>query len=660
MTGVRILWFFTYRKGDELPTFFNDLLLALWLGARFDLSAFCHLSAVSFLFWLFWLIAGPSSWGKTMLSFQRYLWCGLLLLLAAILAADFTFYGYFQDHFNALIFGLIQDDTQAILKTVWKNYPVIKITLVTITIYWLLNQWLIRLWTLSSARSRWPFLKRLPLVVLSFFVIGLGARGTLGLFPLEIMHTAISSNAFINTLSFNGGHALVRAIQLYDQQRQSWDENLIQLGYRENPDQAIRDFQESHPTSKLTPGPKHILQITAKKNAKDISPHVIVILMESWGSNWMMDHTPSFNLLGEFARHKKEDLFTPFIMPSSVATIGSLGSLLVDLPHRFYSPFLTESAFLGVNFSTAPARTFLHQGYQTHFIYGGNLGWRSIDRFLPKQGFQFLHGESDLRKKFPSVSEMNIAHDWGIYDEFVFKYAKDLLLQAKQPQFIFILTTSNHPPYTLPQDYSLLPLEFNPIIEQSLIGDRQLDHERLKVYQYANQQLGLFLTDLKESPLAAKTLIAATGDHSFYIRPYESLDFFGKWSVPLYLYLPPQYRPINPVKLTIGNHIDIFPTLYNLVFSELKFYSLGQNILSTKNNPWAFHAPSWSSFDEHNGVILNPKGHLLSPICKNEQGVFTPCEKTPTHEQLRRRLISLMGTSDFIFEYERKESSHAQ
>lgn len=656
MSIVRLFWFFTYRRGDELTHFLGDFLNALWLGARFDLSAFCHLSSISFLIWLAWLLIGPRRWHHQIISLQKRLWIFMILFLAFILVADFAFYGYFQDHFNAMIFGLLQDDTNAILKTVWKNYPVIFIFGALATAIWILNFWFTKLWQsrkTSQPRTSW---RHRGLAALAFVALGLGARGTFGLFPLEIMHTAISSHAFINSLSFNGVHALAHAIQLYDQQHQAWNENLLQLGYQDNPQQAIVDFKDSIHHNGEVDRDFPLTRTTSKKiNPPSRLPHVVVVLMESWGSDWMKKDASQFNLLGAFSKHKSADLFTPYLMPSSVATIGSLGSLAVDLPHRFYSPFLTESSYLGVPFTTAPAEVFKKQGYQTHFIYGGNLGWRSIDKFLPKQGFENLHGESQIKKLITNYSEDEVNHDWGVYDEFVFQYAHDLLKKATTPQFLFILTTSNHPPYTLPKHYPALPLEMGPEIDQSLIGDLQLDHDRLKVYQYANQQLGLFLDDIKKEPLVNNTIIAATGDHSFYIRPYENLEFFEKWSVPLYLYLPPNYRSQTKKTLTIGNHIDIFPTLYNVIFSEMPFHSLGMDLLNPTSEAWAFHGPSWTSFDENFGVIISPKGNMVASLCRGKENRFEACPIGTSHEKLRKHLISMMGTADFIFEKQRQE-----
>ncbi len=665
LTGFRLFWFFSYKKGDELSFYLDDFFKALGMGVRFDLSALCYLTLTSLLLWFFWFATTLTPYKIDILKLQRRYWVFILLIYLVILIADFHYYGYFQDHFNVLIFAFFQDDTKALLRTFWKNYPLIKMLLSLIAMGWLLNRWLQKLWfstydpssmqTPSSIISLKPW-AHAPVYFLLLLSVCLGARGSFGLFPLEIMHTAISPNSFINSLSFNSAHALVRAFQLRNHVEQKWNENLLKLGYADNPNQALKDY--THFTSKiLTPLPQHqyaIHSITSSKTPSLMTPlpHIVFILMESWGADWMSEHSAQFNILGSFEKHKKEDLWTSQILPSSVATIGSLGSLVVDLPHRLFSPFLTESSFLGVEFKQAPARFLSTKGYETHFIYGGNLGWRSIDHFLPKQGFQLLHGEPKIQKHFPSALKENFGHDWGVHDEYVFQYAMDLLKKAKKPQFLFILTTTNHPPYSLPQNYNSPLLSIPKAITTQLIGDPKLSHDRLKAFQYSNHQLGTFLNHIKSSPFKENTILAATGDHSFYIRHYDHLQFFEKWGVPLYLYAPPSYLPSNQVKnLGVGSHIDIFPTLYNLIFSETPYFSLGQDLLDPKHSSWAFHTPSWSSFDDHSGVILNAKGEVIISLCKDQTTQYHPCPLTSSHEMLRKKFTSLMGTADYLFEF---------
>jgi phosphoglycerol transferase MdoB-like AlkP superfamily enzyme len=495
--------------------------------------------------------------------------------------------------------------------------------------------------------------------IYSFLLLFLGARGSFGLFPLEIMHTAISKNQFINILAFNGPHALARAVQLKLQQSGSWNEGMKKYGYNDKPAQAIADFLEIN--SELIPkeNPLTALEESTPKNEwlEKNPPHVVFVLMESMGSDWLKRHSSSLNLLGSLETHFKSDLLFKNFMPASAATIGSLGTLLTNLPPRTLAPFLTDSEFIRVPFSTAPALQFKKKGYDTHFIYGGNLGWRDLGKFAPLQGFDNLHSEVDAQELNSGLHFEK--HDWGIYDESVFKLAENILRNAKKPQFIFILTTTNHPPYTLPSNYSLLPLEISDNLKKTMIGDPLLNEKRLKVYQYSNQQLGLFITKIKSSLFRNNTFIAATGDHSFYILPYNNDELLPKWGVPFYLYLPQEYIPNNQTKESLnaklknyGSHIDIFPTLFNLALSDLKYTTVGKNLLSNNRDHWAIHATSQSVFNE-DGVVFVHSDTNYSAFNWDKNNKLAP---TLLNENLKRSKIhfqSLFSVTDLLFEHEK-------
>jgi hypothetical protein len=216
---------------------------------------------------------------------------------------DYKYYSYFQDHINILIFGFFQDDTWALIKTFWHNYPVIWICLTTFTAYLVIYRLITQfIWDYDKL-----FVEPIPnfnlnkflnwgmrgAPIYSFLLLFLGARGSFGLFPLEIMHTAISKNQFINILAFNGPHALARAVQLKLQQSGSWNEGMKKYGYNDKPAQAIADFLEIN--SELIPkeNPLTALEESTPKNEwlEKNPPHVVFVLMESMGSDWLKRHS---------------------------------------------------------------------------------------------------------------------------------------------------------------------------------------------------------------------------------------------------------------------------------------------------------------------------------------------------------------------------------
>jgi phosphoglycerol transferase MdoB-like AlkP superfamily enzyme len=670
---IRIAWLFSYGNLELLNTEGLDLLAAFTLGLRFDLSDICYFSAPGFILTLIWILLGPNPPSRKIYQFYNHFWTAWIMLLLIICAVDFKYYSFFQDHINILIFGFFEDDTFALIKTFWQNYPVILIFITLITGYLLTYKSLIKIiWpyeglftNINPSFFKYRIFKwSSPLLPLFIFVsLVLGARGSFSLFPLEIMHTAISKNQFINVISFNGPHAFARATQLKLQQKGSWNEGLKNFGYQDQAKKAIADFLNKDPVEIASEEPLLALQKSTSNQSilQEKPPHVVFILMESMGIDWIKRHIEkNFNLLGALAKHFQKDFLFQNFMPASAATIGSLGTLLTNLPPQFMAPFLTDSDFIQVAFNMAPGRQFQKKNYETHFIYGGNLGWRNLAKFVPQQGFDHTHGEVEIQDSLKNTEK----HDWGVYDEYVFLYVENILKQAKKPQFIFVLTTTNHPPYELPKNYQPLPIVVPNQVKKDWIGDPALNEQRLLAYQYGNHQLGLFLDRLKNASIGEKTILAATGDHSFYILPYSQDQILAKWGVPFYLYLPESYYPNGVSKQELkaqqnnyGSHIDIFPTLFHLSLNELSFLSLGKNLFAHSEDHWAIHSPSQSIFNDKGLVFVNSE-QQFSAFQWDKNLKLVSSELTPDLKRAKTIYSTLFSITDLLFLKEKTTSKN--
>ncbi|GAK82880.1 phosphoglycerol transferase [Vibrio ponticus] len=126
-----------------------------------------------------------------------------------------------------------------------------------------------------------------------------------------------------------------------------------------------------------------------------------------------------------------------------------------------------------------------------------------------------------------------------------------------------------------------------------------------ETYQYANNALGHFISEIKSSPLGEKTIISASGDHR--LREYSISfpeDLGTAHSVPFYLYVPDNILKHTNYKYQanrIGSHRDIFPTLYAFSLSNAKYTSLGgRNLLAVNDIP--------EPYAHNNGVTLTNAG----------------------------------------------------
>lgn len=519
-----------------------DAVKAFTLGFRFDAVVMGYVLVIPTFYLVVALHLRRESWFHFFGKWISRYYLIFFVLISFLLAIDIGYYSYFQDHLNILIFGFFEDDTWALLRTFWRNYPVIWCFFAAILVTWIFKLIINRVlrpfkYKQSFERIHPAALTLVSLVLIaSVFMIG---RGSFGLFPLGPADTVISSDPFINHLATNGIHTLQRAIKLRKSQETSWDMNMKAYGYSD-PRRAFADFYQI-PEASVPSDPLLLMNQKTAKNewAENVKPHVVLLMMESFGTHWLSYHSSEFNLMGEFEKHSQADLFLKNFLPSANSTTGSLSSMMISSPKRPLGNFLTESQYLQVPFRSSPARVFSKAGYQTRFVYGGNPGWRDMNKFARFQGFESVEGDVDIEKSLGTLPEK---HDWGIYDEDVFRYVQKILLESDRPQLLLVMTTTNHPPYQIPASYSKLPLSMPERIVQNLTVDRALAQTRFQTYQYSLQKLGEFLTHLKASPLANKTIVAATGDHSFLPIRFRKMRLCKNGRFPFIYTLPLESR----------------------------------------------------------------------------------------------------------------------
>ena len=650
LSFVRWISYLLYAFPHELS--FAEIVQAFFLGFRFDLSAASYVMILPVLTLTPFVTLGPPKWLRPYLTALGIYLTGIAVLIVYLSIVDVGYYSFFQDHINIMIFGFFEDDTMALIRTFWKNYPVI----------WIFSGLLLSGFATWKGTRRLfskigPFVKSpaqytiglMPFIIL--ILLTMGARGSFGLFPLGVADASISTKPIANYLAFSGLHSLHRAIKLKLREQNAWNINEKNYGYN-SLKAAAQDFLQK----KDLPDSDDPLVWLQKKTAKNLwaeknRPHVVVLMMESMGGSWLNFDSKDFDLLGELRKHFHDDYVFMNFMPSMTATIGSLSTLMINTPHRPDGGFLTESRYLQVPFRTAPARIYKENGYRTRFIYGGAVGWRDIDKFARTQGFESVEGDFEIEKKLNRKLER---HDWGVFDEDLWTYLQATLEEAQTPELVVVMTTTNHPPYQLPEKYASLPLTIPEKLKVRLNVDEKLATDRFRAFQYSNQKLGEFMTRLKASPLADHTLVAATGDHGFLLVNFDQSEQLQKWQVPLYLYLPPLARPSHVDLQTFGCHADIFPTLMPLSLSEKTINGFGVSLFETSSRHDAFHF-SRRAFNREGAIFTEDALHTDSFTWTVDHHLQAS-PALPALETLAKRYQSLMAFLDEFYEYERKNA----
>jgi phosphoglycerol transferase MdoB-like AlkP superfamily enzyme len=653
MSMARALFAFYFGDARSLLADVPGLKKAMILGLRYDLMPLAYIHLLPFLFMnLLYFIPGKFSikagrtFGITILFLGH-------VALAWIYVFDYGFYSYFQDHLNILFFGFFEDDTIAILVSIWKNYN--------------LPLWLTMLGLLHYGFFRFvkfllsPFefdLKvrggdwRMPLVFIAGVVsLAWAGRGNFSRLPLSIEDAHISSDEFLNKLSINGPISLNRALKIRRTFGKADYDFLGRFGFAKWEDAAKILFKQEKPSNLL----KTMKAKTPVRPDLEVKkPHVVLVIMESYGSYWDEYNSQAFNLLGGLENHFKEGITFKNFLPAENGTIGSAVSIAVSQPIRPGARFLSESEFMNLPVKTAGHLPYKEAGYETHFLYGGKLGWRDLGKYLKVQGYDRLWGADEIKESMPELSHIaasELGNEWGVFDEYLYAFLEEKLRIATKPQFFLVLSTSNHPPFEYPTSYRGSSLMMPKEVEAKITVAGDLAEKRFAGVQYANTKMSEFISRIKTSPVKDKVVIGLTGDHSYWIaKGVGHEEEFKRYSVPFHITLPDWLKPKSYDSGKFGSHEDIFPTLYHLTLSGQEYVRLGQNMFTEDSfamNSSGLIANKYGAF--HHGQFWKWKD--------SKRLILEPSEETPELLELRQRAHASIGLADQYLKNEKKNRS---
>ena len=561
----RAMFYFQIVDSSELIGIEADVWRAFWVGFRFDAKVVAIGFAPLLLVGL--ILSSFSELYQKFIQLIPSYSALIFFLISGMSIVNYYYYVTYGTYIDVFVFGLIDDDTEAVLENAWADYPIIcslLVALFTAIFAYISSRKLVtyleeRHWV---ARQWWRVVVSVVVVIVVTVMV---ARGSIGTLPLKRYHANVSQYAPLNHITPNAFMALDWAKSDYKKQskfepisKQALEQQMLKVLGQPNPIYTTpkNDYLEAH------------------------QPHVVMALMEGLGNNVLVEDDPENNdLLGSLRKHFDEDFVFERFMAGTSATIDSIVMML------FHSdiPTISHSSAQRVELPSSAVLPYKQAGYDVVFIYGGNSMWRNLANYLPRQGFDTVYDENSIIKAFPEAKEE--ADTWGVPDEFTFKFARKLLDEANKPQMIYIMTVTNHSPFRAPSDYQAKPVRESDRLKQLLGPMGEEAKDLLQVYQYANDSLGQFITGVKASPLSKQTLIAASGDHRVRYLATDTEEEFGlTFGVPFYMYVPDEILDNTDYEYDqyrIGSHRDVYPTLYHFSLSGQDYVSLGgENMLS--------------------------------------------------------------------------------
>jgi phosphoglycerol transferase MdoB-like AlkP superfamily enzyme len=626
---LALLVFFIYRfaylfriLSGEMSGLTGDILKAFITGLRFDTATICYGMTLPVLL-SFICLAGEKA-KRITFRVQRIYLVILFVVFVMVLTVDYYYYTYFQSHINVQIFGFMEDDTAAVIKSLWTDYPLLTVLTGLVVSAILFNRLIKLIGKKLSASIQVLSAKRSILfsfLMLLLFVAGL--RSSFGTFPVQMDDASISENAKVNLLPINGVFALKDAI-VYHNNEFNLDhvmQYVSGLGYNDK-QAAMKDyFGEENIKTGIDPMYRYT---DTNYVVRQSPPNIVFFLLESWSNNNMYLQSKEINLLGSLEKYWNSDILFRHFLSGHNGTINSIEGMMINTP---VTP-VAQSEYSDVTFETSCAKPFYEKGYTTTFISGGKINWRNINNFIPKQYFQYVEGNADIASSIPGTKEC----EWGAYDEYLFDDVFKKLGEAKSnPQFIFALSTTNHTPFHIPDHYKPYPIKLSQEITGKLKVSEDIVVKNLTNLQYTNDCLGKFLEQLDASPYAENTIVIATGDHNnLMLFDFDEAHAFYRYSVPMMMHVPVKYLYKSAVDTTLwGSHKDIFPTIYNLSLDSVAYFDNGNNLLEKnpdRKNFFAINIMGDAAINDDGFIrfgrhqFFSRRGDLFQPVEEDAAG----------------------------------------
>jgi len=591
LTIYRFIFFLYFADFSTLAGLNFYILKAFWMGFRFDLSIIAYINVPITLLFIMCLFLKSNFVFRTVIYFIKHYYSIVFSILFLLIFIDMGFFSYFKDHYNLLIFGIFEDDTIALIKTIlfdYRFYVLVIIFVVLSAIICSLSKWTYKELKYNDRIFNtlyWKSGKKFVVIIMILSLNFICARGSFSMFPLGLFYSQISPNQFLNKLCVNPIHPLADTIYLKIKNSKNAT-NLKDIFKYEDEKSILKDLSILSKYEKANTSSDILNKVTAEnKKLEKIKPNVVLIVMEGLGEIPLLNNDKKFNVMGELKKHFNEDTVFYNFLPAGFITIHAIESISLSIPQRPYVNQITQTQDAFNQFATSMVLPYKNAGYRSIALYGGSMTWRDLEGFFKAQGFNDIVGEGNV------VVDSKDRHSWGINDDKFFELIEKQLFDEniKEPKFIYAMSTQTHPPYKVSDDYKSLPLEI-PLNIQNMMSTKDLKNENLfKTYQFANRELAKFISNIKKSNIAENTIIAVTGDHNLReLSNYDIEDTFLRYAVPFYIYIPEQIKKnLNIQKIdtkVCGSHMDIMPTLYNLSLSSTTYSSIGNNLLGTKNN----------------------------------------------------------------------------
>ena len=607
-TLFRVVFILVFSSQLAQGLFSVDTVTALWLGLRLSLKTAGGIMLTGAL-----LCTIPKQlFSKWKADSIRYFWYAINTFFFTLLFfGRIPYYKIFNSGYNLMLINGKNDDIRAIITTAVQEYGLLwrlpLALLVAACLCLLLKKWLGTKTHCFVTKSRKETIGKSLLLVMCVIIFWVFVRyGGAFSYKDSINWESASrlKSNLLNEAILDDGQALYRVYSIHKRMKRTTEITFTAKDLRRkiaetggNPNAATIDGAYLH---------------TITEEKMQTQPrHVVLVAGESY-AQWPF--LPQFESVGRYLVEKgrkfacsPQAMQTKYMLAHGTGTMPAVNGFVSGLPDtgiyiNYEKESYREAYGAGIGF------VMKQLGYRTIFWYGGFGAWQDVKRFVTAQSFDEFRDAS-------SFAEYKGGNAWGAPDKDLFEnIALYIKTHKEEKVFHFILTTSNHPPYSI--DLQRAGFESGKIkskLPDMISADATTMNELGHIW-YADQAMGEFVETVEKN--VPESLFVITGDHGERFSFAREMDIQTLSSIPCIFYgrgIDPTWMPADQ----FGSALQIAPTIAVLVGRKGDTYSSLMSDLLQKQE-FVFNHRLWADKNGMHEQDSQTQEQNLSPMYRKQ------------------------------------------
>ena len=382
---------------------------------------------------------------------------------------------------------------------------------------------------------------------------------------------------------------------------------------------------------------EHIKPIKQYSREVPTKPNIVLIILEGMGDEYLgvmnqhtnianyRTHTPFLDSLAQ------QGYYFTNIYANSIHSIEGISAVTAGMP-TFQTAWV-RSGYAQRKVASLPeiARSL---GYETLFAHGATNGSMNFDGYTHQIGYQTYLGRTEFN------DERYYNGSWGIDDEPFLQYFAKNINKMKRPFLATVFTLSSHGPYKVPEPHNK---RFNN-------GDILMHN----VVEYSDYAIKKFFDTVKKEDWYNNTIFAIISDHTTedYYDYYKQK--IAHHRLPIILFSPNKTLMAQGSSEELGQQIDIFPTLVDLMGYQKPFRSWGRSLLANKadETPRAFvtNTQFYQLIQGNYIYVLDLQGEVVGVYSKDDLNLSHNLkEQIANNEEIKKGIADMRAfMQDFM------------